>query len=166
MWWVFLQPWVTGGPSVMVEVATGGGGRAARLPMLLRVPQAWLGSNPAYAMLGLGDVVLPGLLVAFTRRYDLARGLAGWRRAYFAPAALGYALGLVVTYAALLLEVGGGQGQPALLYLVPCTLGAVLALAAERGDLRDMWGCSLGGGGGGAGLGPDAEALLREDSEP
>ena len=31
------------------------------------------------------------------------------------------------------------QGQPALLYLVPCTLGVSLALAHARGDLRAMW---------------------------
>ena len=31
------------------------------------------------------------------------------------------------------------QGQPALLYLVPCTLGTVVLLAWLRGDLPSMW---------------------------
>ena len=31
------------------------------------------------------------------------------------------------------------QGQPALLYLVPCTLPVVLLLAWRRGDLPSMW---------------------------
>jgi len=31
------------------------------------------------------------------------------------------------------------QGQPALLYLIPCTLGLVLALSYFRGDLAAMW---------------------------
>jgi len=32
-----------------------------------------------------------------------------------------------------------GVGQPALLYLVPCTLGLTLALSSSRGDLGWMW---------------------------
>lgn len=35
------------------------------------------------------------------------------------------------------------QGQPALLYLVPCTLGLTLILAKARGDLRAMWAAAL-----------------------
>ena len=31
------------------------------------------------------------------------------------------------------------QGQPALLYLVPCTLGVTVALAYARGELSEMW---------------------------
>jgi hypothetical protein len=31
------------------------------------------------------------------------------------------------------------QGQPALLYLIPCTLGVTLALSWWRGDLPAMW---------------------------
>ncbi|MQL68895.1 hypothetical protein Taro_001192 [Colocasia esculenta] len=32
-----------------------------------------------------------------------------------------------------------GHGQPALLYLVPCTLGLVVVLSAVRGELKDLW---------------------------
>lgn len=53
VWWVFLQPLVTGGASVMVEVATGGASHE-QLPMVLRVPHRALGTNPAFAILGLG----------------------------------------------------------------------------------------------------------------
>jgi hypothetical protein len=31
------------------------------------------------------------------------------------------------------------MGQPALLYIVPCTLGAVLAMAISRDDLYRIW---------------------------
>lgn len=31
------------------------------------------------------------------------------------------------------------QGQPALLYLIPCTLGTVMLLSWCRGDLPTMW---------------------------
>jgi hypothetical protein len=64
---VFLQPLVTGGASVMVEVATGGASHE-QLPMVLRVPHHALGSNPAFALLGLGAsrgvLRLPGQLGA------------------------------------------------------------------------------------------------------
>ena len=35
--------------------------------------------------------------------------------------------------------LGCKQGQPALLYLIPCTLGVVLVLSYCRGDLAAMW---------------------------
>jgi signal peptide peptidase-like protein 2B len=70
VFWVFLQPMLTGGgTSVMVEVA-GGGDSHEFLPMLLRVPR--LSGPPiirgAYSLLGFGDIILPGMLVALTRR--------------------------------------------------------------------------------------------------
>lgn len=41
------------------------------------------------------------------------------------------------------LDVLLGQGQPALMWLVPCTLGIALLLGWRRGDLRGMWiGCN------------------------
>jgi hypothetical protein len=54
VWWVFLQPLVTGGASVMIEVATGGSTHE-QLPMVLRIPHHPLGINPAFALLGLGE---------------------------------------------------------------------------------------------------------------
>lgn len=36
-------------------------------------------------------------------------------------------------------QIGGQGGQPALLYLVPCVLGTVLALAYSRSQLRELW---------------------------
>lgn len=73
VFWVFIQPLLTGGgTSVMVEVA-GGGDSHEFLPMLLRVPR--LSGPPiirgSYSLLGFGDVILPGLLVALTRRCDI-----------------------------------------------------------------------------------------------
>ncbi|URD90369.1 Signal peptide peptidase [Musa troglodytarum] len=32
-----------------------------------------------------------------------------------------------------------GHGQPALLYLVPCTLGLAVVLGGIRGEIRDLW---------------------------
>ncbi|KAK9818848.1 hypothetical protein WJX81_006352 [Elliptochloris bilobata] len=143
IFWVFLQPLLIGGPSVMV--ATGGASHEM-LPVLLLVPRLQ-GPPSAYSMLGYGDVVLPGLLLVYLRIFDVQhrrRGLRG----YLPPAAVGYATGLLLTYGALYLSLGGDQGQPALLYLVPCTLGLSLVLARLRGDLGAMW----------AGSAPDPKA--------
>lgn len=165
VWWVFIQPMVTGGPSVMVEVASGGG-VGMKMPLLLAVPQLHgLGSNPAMSMLGLGDIILPGLLVVLARRWDVSllsstnhnnnsssssliyhsSGQSGFytkKRKYFGPMVASYTIGLVATFFALAFGVGGDQGQPALLYLVPCTLGTMLALGWWHGDTHALWhGC-------------------------
>ena len=102
------------------------------MPPLLHIP------GHSYSLLGFGDVVIPGLLGVYTRTWDLRHQLSPFR-SYFWPCLGGYAVGLLVTNLALYFEIGGSQGQPALLYLVPCCLGTVLVLAASRGSLKAMW---------------------------
>ncbi|KXZ43021.1 hypothetical protein GPECTOR_106g115 [Gonium pectorale] len=171
VFWVFIQPLLFGGgQSVMVQVAQGGSS-GEFIPMLLRVPHFGLPGLGGYSLLGFGDVILPGLLVAYMRRVDLdlawpgsaaaaaaaaaepgsagsakaaAAAAAGWLprllpRSYFPYAVLAYGAGLCLTYAALAFSWFGDQGQPALLYLVPCTLLTVLAAAAARGHVGMLW---------------------------
>lgn len=179
VFFVFIQPMLFGGgESVMVEVARGAGSDEV-LPMLLRVPRL---SGPqvsrgGYSMLGFGDIILPGLLVALTRRLDVERR-APWPRGYFAPCLAAYGVGLTLTYVALVFSWFGDQGQPALLYLVPCTLGTVLTLAWCRGDLPQLWaadgsGDSAAGGGwallsasGADGAGPGSDGGGGDGSQP
>ncbi|CAL8468855.1 g8396 [Coccomyxa elongata] len=137
VFWVFIEPLIMGGTSVMVEVATGEASHEA-LPMLLTAPNMRGGPNAGYSVLGFGDVVLPGLLLVYARIFDLRHHSSLWA-GYFLPASVGYGCGLILTFVALLLELFGDQGQPALLYLIPCTLGVVLALSYCRGDLAAMW---------------------------
>lgn len=85
-----------------------------------------------------GDVVLPGLLAVFCRRFDLTHRL-GVARSYFLPCVLGYGAGLLVTYCALWFSWFGDEGQPALLYLVPGTLGTTSLLALARGQFSALW---------------------------
>ncbi|PHH72375.1 hypothetical protein CDD80_4575 [Ophiocordyceps camponoti-rufipedis] len=153
-------------------------------------------------MLGLGDIVLPGMVIGWALRLDLymhylgkikyeptelkvvqhdaasgeivtrtetkhkevkaryanvkgrwgdafwTRGLfsarqapaelaaASFRKTYFYASVAGYTLGLVVTVAMLLFFQ---KGQPALLYLVPGVLGALIATAWARGEMSDVW---------------------------
>ncbi|XP_078167011.1 signal peptide peptidase-like 3 isoform X2 [Carex rostrata] len=135
IFWVFISP-LFFKKSVMITVAKGNensGGPA--IPMVLKMPRhldAWYG----YDMIGFGDILLPGLLVAFSFRYDQIRNKE-WSDGYFLWLSIGYACGLTLTYVAL--YVMNGHGQPALLYLVPCTLGLILILGAKRRELKDLW---------------------------
>lgn len=78
---------------------------------------------------GLGDIVMPGLLLCFVLRYDAykkSQGLTGSRLTYFHCSLLGYFLGLLT--ATVSSEVFKAA-QPALLYLVPFTLLPLLTMA-------------------------------------
>ena len=78
-------------------------------------------------VLGLGDAVFPALVAGFAKRYDLAK-----EESRLFPAALtGFGVGC------LLCELSpgiDGRGLPALLYILPVMLLAVLATAAVDGD--------------------------------
>ncbi|XP_019232626.1 PREDICTED: signal peptide peptidase-like 2 [Nicotiana attenuata] len=121
--------------SVMIVVARGDKSGEDGIPMLLKIPRLfdpWGG----YSIIGFGDILLPGLLVAFSLRYDwLAK--KNLRAGYFLWAMIAYGLGLLITYVAL--NLMDGHGQPALLYIVPFTLGTFLMLGTKRGDLKILW---------------------------
>merc|ERR1712176_121269 len=108
--------------------------------MLLRIPV--IGSMfGEEQMLGFGDIALPGFLISYLLRRDTIckRSML---RGYFMPAVVGYAVGLSATMAALFIM---NLGQPALPYLVPCTLGTTSVLALCRGEFWLLWnglGCS------------------------
>ncbi|ETN08429.1 hypothetical protein PPTG_12224 [Phytophthora nicotianae INRA-310] len=201
---VFISPYIFK-ESVMIKVATGGaqstatGGvfsgyclryptdtqhdcRSEWMPILLRVPKV-LDWRSGYSLLGLGDIVLPGLLLVFCARYDYAtRGqlfgrlspphgkmfgrhpisdalngssaagnrdldmsgaeLGGakqhypCRRGLFCLLMWGYTIGLLLANIAV---VTTGSGQPALMYLVPCTLGLLAIVGWRRGILNKLW---------------------------
>lgn len=129
IFWVFCTP-------VMVTVA-----RGIDAPIKLQAPK-----KGEFAMLGLGDVVVPGLMVALCLRFDLelyARSRpnhavgpkSNFGKTYFHTALVSYIAGLVLTVVAMNVQ---GRAQPALLYLSPaCSLGPVL-LALARGELGAM----------------------------
>ncbi|KAK3120122.1 hypothetical protein QOZ80_9AG0682030 [Eleusine coracana subsp. coracana] len=133
IFWVFISPLLFH-ESVMIAVARGDNSGES-IPMLLRIPRffdPWGG----YDMIGFGDIIFPGLLVAFSYRFDRA-SKKGILNGYFLWLTLGYACGLFITYLALFLM--DGHGQPALLYLVPCALGVIVILGWLRGELHDLW---------------------------
>ncbi|CAL5434050.1 unnamed protein product [Camellia sinensis] len=134
IFWVFISKELFH-ESVMIVVARGDKSGEDGIPMLLKIPRMfdpWGG----YSIIGFGDILLPGLLIAFSLRYDwLAK--KSLRSGYFLWAMFAYGFGLLITYVAL--NLMDGHGQPALLYIVPFTLGTMLTLGRKRGDLKNLW---------------------------
>ncbi|KAM6467306.1 signal peptide peptidase-like 2B isoform 2-T2 [Liasis olivaceus] len=140
VFFVFITPYLTkSGESIMVEVAAGPTDSSTRekLPMVLKVPR--LNFSPLalcdrpFSLLGFGDILVPGLLVAYCHRFDIQVQSS---RVYFVACTIGYGIGLLVTFAAL---AWMQKGQPALLYLVPCTLLTSLLVALWRQELAMFW---------------------------
>merc|ERR550519_2669691 len=126
IFWVF-------GTDVMVTVA-----KSFEAPIKLVFPQDLLENGPMaasnFAMLGLGDIVIPGIFIALLLRYDnsLKRG----SNVYFTATFVAYLAGLLLTIFVMHVYQ---HAQPALLYLVPACLGVPLFLALVRGDIKSMF---------------------------
>merc|ERR1711908_188967 len=99
-------------------------------PIKLLFPRAFATADTAaqFSMLGLGDIVMPGIFIALLLRYDLhrysekpikdpaKRGSVAFPKPFFNSCILCYVLGLITT---VLVMYKFGAAQPALLYLVP-----------------------------------------------
>eukprot|EP00727_Mastigamoeba_balamuthi_P013476 m51a1_g8751 putative minor histocompatibility antigen h13 isoform x2 (352) ;mRNA; f:90502-92045 len=129
VWWVF-------GTNVMVDVV-----RGFDAPIKIMWPRTGglgLGALLAhegqkFSMLGLGDIAIPGFLVALLLKFDASR--PGRSRANFAFGVVAYVAGLVNTVAVMHVYK---HAQPALLYLVPWGLLLSLLVAAVRGELHEL----------------------------
>lgn len=89
-------------------------------------------------LLGLGDAVFPSLLSTFALRYDQSR--TGWESSlpyYFFASVTGFAIGCASCEVAPGI---GSSGLPALLFIVPAMLVAVLSLSAVRGEFGGIFG--------------------------
>ena len=165
IFFVFITPLLFKGESVMITVATSGGPPKADpswcekypddvncqggdpLPMLLTMPR-FFDYQGGSSLLGLGDIVLPGLLLSFAARLDAAKELLGVLRGggggtmmtgggrYFWPLVASYGIGLAMANFAVYWM---NMGQPALLYLVPCCLGTMGVLGYSKGELAGLW---------------------------
>ncbi|CAK9300974.1 unnamed protein product [Gordionus sp. m RMFG-2023] len=112
------------------------------LPVKLFFPSSK--NSGHFSMLGLGDIVMPGLLLCFLLRFDsqkndnlpLDHKPTRKKLSYFQCSMIGYFIGLMI--ATLSSEIFKAP-QPALLYLVPFTIIPILIMAYFKGDLRRMW---------------------------
>jgi signal peptide peptidase-like protein 2B len=162
IFFVFISPYIFN-ESVMVTVATGGGAPDGSedfcdkypddeqcqggnpLPMLITIPRI-MDYRGGSSLLGLGDIVIPGLLLAFGARLDEAKRLVGglidmnitvpphWYNGYLCPLVVAYFIGLLMANIAVMLMQ---RGQPALLYLVPSCLGTMLLVG--RKEVGELW---------------------------
>ncbi|KAK7570794.1 hypothetical protein V9T40_010161 [Parthenolecanium corni] len=125
IFWVFYT-------DVMVTVA-----KSFEAPIKLVFPQDLLENGIAasnFAILGLGDIVVPGIFIAFLLRFD--KSLKRKRSTYFYASFLAYVLGLGVTIYVMHMFK---HAQPALLYLVPACVGLPILLALIKGDIGAMF---------------------------
>jgi len=125
IFWVFAT-------DVMVTVA-----KSFEAPIKLVFPQdlierGFFAEN--MAMLGLGDIVIPGIFIALLLRYD--KSLKRNSNFYFNVTFIAYILGLLTTIGVMHVFK---HAQPALLYLVPACLGTPLLFALVKGDIKSMF---------------------------
>lgn len=148
------------GTDVMLTVAKG-----INAPIKLLFPKDYTDpAKPQFSLLGLGDIVIPGIFVSLCLRFDflkslnkkhlealirkegegedvstmryLAKQALECSKSYFLAVNIGYLLAIICTVVVMLIF---DHGQPALLYLVPGCLIAVLTTALIKGELSLMW---------------------------
>lgn len=118
IFWVFFTP-------VMVSVA-----KSFDAPIKLLFPTA--DAARPFSMLGLGDIVIPGIFVALALRFDVSRGKESQ---YFKSAFIGYTAGLVLT---IVVMNWFQAAQPALLYIVPAVIGFLAVHVTWNGDIKPV----------------------------
>jgi len=134
VFWVFGSKHVFGS-NVMVTVATG-----LEAPIKLMFPRNLGGCGDLkHSMLGLGDIAVPGLFIAFLAKFDAhmigKKGQNGF--VYLNNVMVAYVLSLVTTVSIMLFF---NAAQPALLYIVPFVLIASHGTAVARGETKLLWG--------------------------
>lgn len=96
-------------------------------------------SSYNFSVIGLGDIALPGLLVTLARFCDARSHRESSRvcysNTYFITCFCGHILGILLSQ--IMSALFGPQ--PALIYLVPCTIVPFLLRAAHKNELNDVW---------------------------
>lgn len=142
IFWVF-------GTNVMVSVARGFDG-----PIKIVWPKNFVmgllqkDTKWQMTMLGLGDIVIPGIFIALALRFDQHRYIQAnpskmitkkdlhFAKPYFQATLIAYVAGLAVTMGVMHFTKAA---QPALLYLSPACISAVGLCAFRRGEFKQMW---------------------------
>ena len=100
-----------------------------------------------YNMIGLGDIVIPGIYVALMLRFDIYLykkakkdiskfGFSFKNMKYFLITFIFYNLGIIITLCSMYFF---NHAQPALLYLVPCTLISSTFMALITKEIKTLW---------------------------
>jgi minor histocompatibility antigen H13 len=130
IFWVF-------GTDVMVHVA-----KSFDAPIKLLFPRAFATATAKaqFSMLGLGDIVIPGVFVALLLRFDASQAKLKkisdtFDTPFFHTCLCGYVWGLATT---VFVMYAFEAAQPALLYLVPACLASSLITAFARGEFSEL----------------------------
>jgi Uncharacterized protein conserved in archaea len=145
LWGLFFYDifWVYG-TDVMLTVA-----KSVDAPIKLIFPINLQAETPSFSMLGLGDIVIPGVFIALCLKYDVDKALLNLTKQgikelnldnvktpYFISCLIGYAAGIIMTFNAMIIF---NHPQPALLFLVPCcTLGVIIRAVMDKG-VKDLF---------------------------
>ncbi|CAG8525159.1 8376_t:CDS:2 [Scutellospora calospora] len=137
IFWVF-------GTEVMVTVA-----KSFDAPIKVVWPKQWTTLQPdealQFTMLGLGDIVVPGIYVALCLRFDHSNYIkknpnasrySTFPTPYFRNCFTAYILGLVTT---IIVMHTFKAAQPALLYLSPACILSVLITGIMKDQLKDVF---------------------------
>eukprot|EP01016_Furgasonia_blochmanni_P024116 TRINITY_DN2597_c0_g1_i1.p1 TRINITY_DN2597_c0_g1~~TRINITY_DN2597_c0_g1_i1.p1 ORF type:complete len:441 (+),score=148.03 TRINITY_DN2597_c0_g1_i1:65-1387(+) len=138
LWGLFFYDifWVYG-TDVMLTVA-----KSVDAPIKLIFPVNLAVDPPKFSMLGLGDIVIPGIFVALCLKYDFDKLLASKKSVkefapeYFRWCLCGYAVGILATFQVMVIF---NHAQPALLYLVPGVCLSILLLAFIRNEIKTLF---------------------------
>jgi len=128
IFWVF-------GTDVMVTVA-----KSFDAPVKLLWPKDVFAEQLHFSMLGLGDIVIPGIFIALMLRFDVVRARKqkvkkNFPKPYFNFTYVGYFLGMATTIGVMHVFKAA---QPALLYLVPYCIGSSVLAALLLGEVREL----------------------------
>ena len=98
-------------------------------------------------MIGLGDIVIPGVYIALMLRFDIVQYIrkngniknlkmnySNFK--YFFNTFIGYCIGIIVTLGVMILF---NHAQPALLYLVPGVLITSTGTSIITGEFKTLW---------------------------
>ena len=117
--------------------------------IIIRQVLPTLESKGQFSLLGLGDIVIPGVFIALCLKYDVDRAILAYRKQnvkdfsldkipkpYFWTCVVGYAIGIIMTFNAMIIF---NHAQPALLFLVPCCCLSILFRALKDGQVKDLF---------------------------
>lgn len=146
------------GTDVMMTVA-----KNVDAPIKLQFPRDLTATPPQYSILGLGDIVIPGIFMSLCLRFDVLKNInlnklnsiiEGEKKGsldngtfvkyvietansapkhYFLSVVIGYLVAIITTIVIMFVF---NHGQPALLYLVPGCIVAVFLTAVIKGELH------------------------------
>jgi minor histocompatibility antigen H13 len=125
---------------IMVTVATG-----LNIPIKFIFPKS-LDTPQEFILIGLGDLVIPGVFLSLCLRFDHYNYYIKTRasfhhlttvpKPYFTTGLISYCSGLLLTSIALHISK---SGQPALLYIVPLLFVGIGCQAWKRGEVEELW---------------------------